>query len=174
MSEFTLLAARDILRVGASLGLAMGYMLQKQHQRARNVLKIVSKTVWQYEEAEYLERCWIMLADHYIQSNKYELSIDLLKRILTYNQSCYKALEFYGILCERDQKFGEASGYFQKAWIYSDQSDPDLAFRLATTLLKAKCYVETIIICQDVLKKDPNNFRIKREIYDKALTLLRT
>lgn len=50
-------------RVGATLGLATGYILQKQGARARNVLKRVAKAVWLVEEAEYLERCWLLLAD---------------------------------------------------------------------------------------------------------------
>lgn len=94
-------------RVGASLGLATGYMLQKQPQRARNVLKIIAKTAWQFEEAEYLERCWLMLADHYVQSGKHELAYELIKKILMYNAGCTKAHELYGIIAEKDQKYGK-------------------------------------------------------------------
>lgn len=92
--------------MGASLGLAMGYMLQKQPQRARNVLKIIAKTAWQFEEAEYLERCWLMLTDHYVQSGKHELAGELIKRILMYNLGCWRAHELYGIIAEKDQKNG--------------------------------------------------------------------
>ncbi len=94
-------------RVGASLGLAIGYTLQKQSQRARNVLKIIAKTAWQFEEAEYLERCWIMLAEHYVQSGKQELAYELIKKITTYNLGCSKAHELHGMIAEKDQKYGK-------------------------------------------------------------------
>lgn len=136
MNDLTLLASRDVLRytvhpsltfycninrrksnlilnrfikcrVGASLGLAMGYTMQKQPQRARNVLKIIAKTAWQFEEAEYLERCWLLLADHYVQSGKHELAYELVKKILTFNQGCSKAHELLGVIAEKDQKYGK-------------------------------------------------------------------
>lgn len=130
MNELSLLASKDVLkyvtdavgvsfrrgleikftvldfRIGASFGLATGYIVQKQAQRARNVLKIVAKTAWKYEEAEYLERCWLMLAEHYIQSGKLELAHELMKKILTYNAGCEKAYELQGIIAEKDHKFG--------------------------------------------------------------------
>lgn len=85
----------------------MGYMLQKQPQRARNVLKIVAKTAWQYEEAEYLERCWLLLAEHYAQSGKYELAFELIKKILSYNLGSFKAHELYGMIAEKEHKYGK-------------------------------------------------------------------
>lgn len=89
------------------MGLAMGYTLQKQAQRARNVLKIIAKTAWHYEEAEYLERCWLMLVEHYILSGKQDLAFELIRKILTHNAGCAKAHEFRGVIAEKDQKFGE-------------------------------------------------------------------
>lgn len=85
----------------------MGYMLQKQPQRARNVLKIIAKTTWQYEEAEYLERCWLLLAEHYVQSGKYELAFELIKKILLYNSGSSKAHELCGMIAEKEHKYGE-------------------------------------------------------------------
>lgn len=84
-------------------------MHQKQPQRARNVLKIIAKTSWQFEEAEYLERCWLMLAEHYVQSGKQELAHELMKKTLTYNLSCSKAHELLGMIAEKDHKYGTFS-----------------------------------------------------------------
>ena len=33
------------------------------------------------DDAEYLERCWLLLADIYIQSSKYDLATELIKVI---------------------------------------------------------------------------------------------
>lgn len=53
--------------VGAILGMSIAYQLLKQTPRARNQLKRVFKRGWNFDDAEYLERCWLLLADIYIQ-----------------------------------------------------------------------------------------------------------
>ena len=69
LTEFLALAGQDNQRenVGAVLGMATAYMLLKQTPRARNQLKRVAKYSWNFEDAEHLERCWLLLADIYIQ-----------------------------------------------------------------------------------------------------------
>ena len=53
--------------MGAILGMATAHQLLKQTPRARNQLKRVAKHSWNFEDAEHLERCWLLLADIYIQ-----------------------------------------------------------------------------------------------------------
>jgi len=92
------LASQETLRdhVGPALGMATAHILLKQTPRARNHLKRVSKNVWTFEDAEYLERCWLLLADIYVQSSKYELANELLKRVLQHNATCVRAHELSG------------------------------------------------------------------------------
>lgn len=52
-----------------------------QTPRARNQLKRVAKSVWNFEDAEYLERCWLLLADIYVQTSKFDVAIFQLKVI---------------------------------------------------------------------------------------------
>ena len=54
-------------------------MFSFQTPRARNQLKRVAKNTWNFEDAEYLERCWLLLADIYIQSGKYDLAQDVIQ-----------------------------------------------------------------------------------------------
>ena len=72
--------------VGAVLLLANGLLLQKQTQRARNQLKRLARTPWTVEQANHLERAWLLLADLYIHQGKQELAADLLRRVLQHNQ----------------------------------------------------------------------------------------
>ncbi len=65
--------------VGVILAMSTAYMLQKQVPRARNCLKRVAKNPWTFEDAEYLEKCWILLADIYVQSGKYDMATELLR-----------------------------------------------------------------------------------------------
>ena len=67
--------------VGAVLGMATAYQLLKQTPRARNQLKRVAKHSWNFEDAEHLERCWLLLADIYIQGGKYDMATELLRKV---------------------------------------------------------------------------------------------
>jgi tetratricopeptide (TPR) repeat protein len=72
--------------VGALVGVATGHMILKQTPRARNQLKRIAKTPWTSQEAESFERGWLLLADVYVQTGKYDMAIELLKKCLQYNQ----------------------------------------------------------------------------------------
>lgn len=78
--------------VGTIYGIASAHIMMKQGQRAKNQLKRV-KNVWNFEDAEYLEKCWLSLANIYIQASKYDIASDLLQKTLKYNKSCFKAYE---------------------------------------------------------------------------------
>ena len=47
--------------------MAAAYMVLKQTPRARNQLKRVAKNNWTIQDAEDLEKGWLLLADIYIQ-----------------------------------------------------------------------------------------------------------
>ena len=66
-------------------------MLLKQVPRARNQLKIASKVPWTPDNGEEFEQVWLLLADIYIQSGKYDVALDLLKKCVAYNQVWIRA-----------------------------------------------------------------------------------
>ncbi|RZF44920.1 hypothetical protein LSTR_LSTR013786 [Laodelphax striatellus] len=174
MNDLTSLASHETLRVGATLGLATGYILQKQTPRARNILKRVAKTAWQFEEAEHLERCWIMLADLHIQAGKQDQATELLKRVLTHNQACHRAHELLGLISEKEQKYLDAGMQYQQAWKLGGEHDPALGFKLAFNMVKGKRYADAITTCHSVLRLNPDYPRIKKEVLEKAISHLRT
>ncbi len=48
---------------------------------SRNQLKRVAKHSWNFEDADHLERCWLLLADIYIQGGKYDMATELLRKV---------------------------------------------------------------------------------------------
>ncbi|CAE1275558.1 TTC21B [Acanthosepion pharaonis] len=86
LTSFMEVASLQKDNVGALYGMATAYMVQKQVPKARNQLKRVSKSNWTLEDAEDLEKSWLLLADIYIQSSKYDMSNELLKKCLQYNK----------------------------------------------------------------------------------------
>ena len=148
-------------------------MLLKQSPRARNQLKRVSKIEWSKKYGEDLERCWILLADIYIQGGKYDLATELLKKVTSVNQSSSKALDYLGFSMEKEQSYQDAAEYYFKCWKLKRQSDPALGYKLAFNYLKAKRYTDAIDISHLVLKVEPNYPKIRSEILDKSRLALR-
>ncbi|XP_075548739.1 tetratricopeptide repeat protein 21B-like isoform X1 [Dermacentor variabilis] len=176
LNEFLQFSSEERNRdhVGAILGIATAQMILKQVPRARNQLKRVMKAPWNFGDAEYLEKCWILLADIYIQSGKYDVSTDLLKRVLQHNKSCTKAYEYMGYIMEKEQSYKDAAQYYENAWKQGSQNNPAIGYKLAFNYLKAKRYTDAIDVCHVVLAKYPSYPKIRKDILEKARANLRT
>ncbi|XP_060575597.1 tetratricopeptide repeat protein 21B-like isoform X3 [Ruditapes philippinarum] len=159
--------------VSALYGMAAAYMVLKQTPRARNQLKRVAKSNWTMQDAEDLEKSWLLLADIYIQSGKYDMSTELLKRVLQHNKSCCKGYEYQGFIMEKEQSYKDAAMSYENAWKYGNKNNPVIGYKLAFNYLKAKRNVDAIDICHHVLGSHPNYPKIKKEILDKARQSLR-
>ena len=94
--------------------MAACYVMLKQGQRAKNQLKRISKNLWTFEDAEYLERSWLLLADIYIQASKYDIASDLLQKVLKHNKSCSKAYELCGSIAEKEQSYKSAAMHYDQ------------------------------------------------------------
>lgn len=173
LERFMGMAAEERDSVSVLLGVATAHMLLKQVPRARNQLKRLSKMTWTSADAEDLEKSWLLLADIYIQNNKPDVAIEVLKKCTTYNQSCSKAWEYLGYICEKESAYKDAATNYENAWKYCHFSDPNVGYRLAFNYMKAKRFVEAVGVCHKVLEKHPSYPKIKKEILDKARLSLR-
>ncbi|KAJ3382196.1 Tetratricopeptide repeat protein 21B [Entophlyctis sp. JEL0112] len=174
LAHFTQILQEEADYVPSLLGIAIAYMLLKQPPRARNQLKRIVKMDWSIEHAEDFERAWLLLADIYIQGGKYDLATDLLKRCLGQNKSCSKAYEYLGYIMEKEASYKDAAEAYSNAWKLERESNATIGFKLAFNHLKAKKYVEAVEISHKVLKLYPDYPKIRKEILDKARTLLRS
>lgn len=176
LNDLTSIATQDEYKehVGPILGLATAHIMLKQSQRAKNQLKRVAKNVWNFEDAEYLERCWLILADIYIQANKPEMAHDLLEKVTTHNKSCAKAYELSAQLSEKEQVYRVAALRYDLAWRYGGKSKPTIGYKLAYNHMKNKRYADAIDVCQQVIKLHPDYTAIKKDILDKCRNNLRT
>uniref|UniRef100_A0A8C3VG32 Tetratricopeptide repeat protein 21B n=1 Tax=Catharus ustulatus TaxID=91951 RepID=A0A8C3VG32_CATUS len=173
LNTFTEIVVAEKDHIPALLGMATAYMILKQTPRARNQLKRISKMSWNPIDAEEFEKSWLLLADIYIQSAKYDMAGELLKRCLRHNRSCCKAYEYMGYIMEKEQAYKDAAINYEMAWKYGNQTNPTVGYKLAFNYLKGKRYVDAIDVCHKVLKAHPNYPKIRKEILDKARTSLR-
>lgn len=173
LNAFMEITSNEREHVGALYGMAAAYMVLKQTPRARNQLKRVSKNNWTIQDGEDLEKSWLLLADIYIQSAKYDMATELLKKCLQHNKSCCKAYEYMGYIMEKEQSYKDAAMNYENAWKYGNKNNPVIGYKLAFNYLKARRFVDAIDICHHVLTNHPNYPKIRKEIMDKARASLR-
>lgn len=160
--------------VGPALALATANILLKQPSRARNHLKLVANNVWTFEDAEYLERCWLLLAEIYIQNGKTEVATNLLKKVLEHNAMCSRAHELLGNILEKDQQYREAAQRYSHVWKYKSKVKLAVGYKLAYCYMKAKMYADSIDVCNELLANNPDFPRVKKDILEKCINHLRT
>lgn len=73
-----------------------------------------------------------------------------------------------------DADLGDPAAHYIKAWTVNDRQDPQLGYRLGMFFLKCKRYVDAIATCQIVLTKNPTFAKIRKDVYEKSLMLLRS
>lgn len=175
LQEFIELGNREDLTssVGPILGMTTALVLLKQTQRAKNNLKKLARVTWNFEEAEYLERSWLLLANIYISSSKWDVAEALVVKVLEHNKSCSKAYEMAGYIAEKSQLYRDATKNYRSAWNYCGRSKPHIGYKLAYNYMKTKYFADAIEICQQVLKLHPNYNIIRRDILEKCRNNLR-
>ena len=159
--------------VPALLCLATSLMVQKQIPKARNNLKRIAKMQYRQDLADEFVRAWLILADIYIQSGKYDLAQDLCKRCLGFDKSCARAWEHMGHIMEKEASYIDAAEHYQQAWHYQHEASATIGYKLAFNFLKAKRYVDAINVCHKVLKQFPDYPKMRKEILEKARANLR-
>lgn len=174
--DLTSVAAKDEYRdlVGPIYAIASAHILLKQAQRARNHLKRVANNEWLFEDAEYLERCWLLLADLYIQAGKNDMATDLLAKVLKHNKSSCKAYELQGFVADKQHMYALAAEKYGFAWRLGGNTKPSIGYKLAYSHMKCKSYANAIDVCQQVIKLHPDFVSIKCDVLDKCRHNLRS
>nr|XP_057937823.1 tetratricopeptide repeat protein 21B-like isoform X2 [Doryrhamphus excisus] len=173
LSAFTQIATSVKDHVPALLAMATSFMMLKQPAQARSQLKQIARMAWNPVDADHFEKSWLLLANIYIYSGKYDLADDLLKRCLHHNKSCFKAYAYRGFMMEKEQAFRDAAFNYKLAWKYGNQSNPTIGYKLALNYLKAKENLDAIDVCNKVLATYPNYLGIRKDILEQAWAALR-
>merc|ERR1719487_2537924 len=160
--------------VPALVCLSQAYLMLKQAPKARNHLKRVAKMQFVAEISDDIERGWLILADVYIVSGKYDLAEELCRRCLSSNKSCAKAWEFLGVVKEKEMSYKDAASHYENAWKYENEASAAVGYKLSFNYLKAKKYVDAIDVCHKVLQQFPDYPKIRKDVLEKARQCLRT
>eukprot|EP01083_Nonionella_stella_P283179 963735_1 len=171
--KLMLLLQLDKDNVRALLALASAFRQLKQIPKARNQLKRIMKMKVTSELEDDFQKAWLMLADIYISSGKYDLAQDLCKKVLQINKSCSKAWEHLGVIMEKERAYKDAASHYEQSWRYSNEASSRIGYKLAFNYLKAERYVDAIDVCNKVLEQNPDYPTIRRHVLQKAREQLR-
>ena len=153
ISSFKALLDDNAENVSALLGLATGYMLEKNQSSALNILKKVSALKHKVGFNDDFEKANLLLARVQIEKASTEAVEELCNNCLTQNKSCSQAYELLGLLNEKEGDYERASQCYYNAWQLEFEASAPTGFKLAFCLQKCKRYVEAIDICEKVSRQ---------------------
>lgn len=109
-----------------------------------------------------------------MQSSKYDLASELLRRVLQHNATCVRAHELSGHVAEKEQNYKDAAAKYGLAWKYGGKMKLSVGHKLAYCCFKSKRFADAIEACNEVLAANPEYPRIRKDILDKSINFLRT
>eukprot|EP00658_Telonema_sp_P-2_P049449 TRINITY_DN37609_c0_g1_i1.p2 TRINITY_DN37609_c0_g1~~TRINITY_DN37609_c0_g1_i1.p2 ORF type:complete len:156 (+),score=50.35 TRINITY_DN37609_c0_g1_i1:176-643(+) len=154
--------------------MSTGFMMLKQSPKARNNLKRIVKMPFNDRESSEFERCWLMLAEVYMESGKYDQAQDLCKKCIAFNKSCCRAYDTLGQIYEKEASYSDAADHYANSWKFSGEASPMVGYKLAFQYLKASRFVEAIDVCHKVLALVPDYAKMRQDILDPARQGLRS
>lgn len=158
----------------AVLGMATGFMIEKNQHKARNLLKRIGKMEVSKHDGEDFEKANLLLAKFYIDKGSFDKAQEVCRKALLQNKSCAQAWEILGLVFEKESNYELAADAYRKAWTLDFEASASVGFKLAFSLLKCRRLVETVDVCETVLRLYPDYPRIREEILTKALVCLRS
>jgi tetratricopeptide repeat protein 21B len=156
------------------LALATAFTITKQTPKARNQLKRIVKLPYNGEQWTDFVKAWLLLADVFIETSKFDHASELCKRALQFDASCARAWEYLGMICEKEAAYADAADCYEKAWKFDGEASAPIGYKLAFNYLKARRLVRAIDVSQKVLAAYPDYAAIKRDVLDVARALVRT
>lgn len=125
-------------------------------------------------DGEDFEKANLLLARFYVDKASYDKAQEVCRKALLQNKSCAQAWEILGLVFEKEGNYDLAADAYQKAWALDFEASASVGFKLAFSLLKCRRLVETVDVCESVLKQFPDYPRIREEILQRALMCMRT
>ena len=173
MQSFIAMLEQEPDSLPAVLGMATGFMIEKSQHKAHNLLKRVAKMEQKISDGEDFEKANLLLAKFYVDKGKPELSEELCKRCLASNKSCSQAWEILGLSMEKDMQYDKAAYSYGMAWQLEFEASATVGFKYAFSLLKVKQPTAAMDVCEKVLEMYPDYPRIREEILNKAMLMVR-
>ena len=155
--------------------LSTAFLVSGQAAKARTALKRLLKqpSAGPGPLAEVCVDAWLQLAAISDESGKPDQATEAVQRALALDESAGRAWEYLGGLAERELRYADAAGCYEKAWACEGASSAAVGYKLAFNYLKAGRATDAIVVGKRVLAANPDYPRIREEVIAKARALVR-
>jgi len=137
----------------AWIALIMCCFVLRQFGETKSHLKIMDKITLNIKYYTDYERGFLILAYIMMMNDNYKKAEEYIRKVLTLNIAQIKAYEYLALIKEREEKYEESCGYYEKAWEYSNKNNANIGYKLALSYLNSKQYVKTLNICNEIKRK---------------------
>ena len=159
--------------IPALLGLSLSYFKSDYPQEARSSLKKIAKMEYDWNYRSDFEKTYMLLAEHYSTAKKFDLSMDLCKRVLMINRRNYKAWEVLAKKNEIEDNHVDAMCCYEKCWNLLERKKCSIGLKLAAHFLKRHRITDALKIHENIKAKYPSKFGPRNNIMNKCIETLR-
>ena len=137
----------------AWIALIMAYLVLKKINEAKTFLSIMDKITLNIKYYTDYERGYLILAYIMMMTDNLKKAEEYLNKVLNLNIAQIKAYEFLAMIKDKENKFEEACGYYERAWEYSNKNNANIGYKLAISYINSKQYVKALNICNEIKRK---------------------
>lgn len=145
--------------------------------RLKSIVQLKHNLTYLHE----IECATLLLAELYIDTTKYDTAIQLCESVIKYNKSNISTYELLGGIYEKQVQYESAVQSYSVCWNNNNHSltphntqSSNIGYKLAYNLFKCKRYIETCVICQQLIVIQPDiTAKLKKEIWNKARAEIR-
>jgi len=137
----------------AWIALIMAYLVLKKINEAKTFLSIMDKITLNIKYYTDYERGYLILAYIMMMTDNLKKAEEYLIKVIGLDIAQIKAYEFLAMIKDKENKFEEACGCYEKAWEYSNKNNANIGYKLAISYINSKQYVKALNICNEIKRK---------------------
>jgi len=88
-----------------------------------------------------------------MMTNNIKKAEEYCLNVVNLNKAQIKAYEFLAMIKDKEGKYEESCGYYEKAWEYSNKNNANIGYKLVVSYLNSKQNVKALNICNEIKRK---------------------
>ena len=135
------------------IALIMSNLVLKKFTEVKNHLKIMDSIQLNIKYYTDYERGLLILAYLMMMTNNMKKAEEYCLNVVNLNKAQIKAYEFLAMIKDKEGKYEESCGYYEKAWEYSNKNNANIGYKLVVSYLNSKQNVKALNICNEIKRK---------------------
>ena len=135
------------------IALIMSNLVLKKFTDVKTHLKIMDTIQLNIKYYTDYERGLLILAYLMMMTNNIKKAEEYCLNVVNLNKAQIKAYEFLAMIKDKEGKYEESCGYYEKAWEYSNKNNANIGYKLVVSYLNSKQNVKALNICNEIKRK---------------------